>query len=105
MKQTHSMKWNARYIGPGYALPTPEMIEAVRLVAQTEGILLDPVYTGKAMAGLLGLVREGFFRSDRKFFFFILAVGRPYLPIRTFLIHPRYNDEGRACVDGFGILG
>ncbi len=63
------MKWNDRYIGPGYALPTPEMIEAVRLVAQTEGILLDPVYTGKAMAGLLGLVRESFFRSDSKILF------------------------------------
>lgn len=47
-----------RFVGPGYSLPTPEMIEAVRLAARTEGILLDAVYTGKAMAGLIGLVRE-----------------------------------------------
>ncbi len=38
------------FVGPGYSLPTPEMAEAIRLFAQTEGILLDPVYTGKTMA-------------------------------------------------------
>ncbi|ASJ55486.1 D-cysteine desulfhydrase [Brevibacillus formosus] len=54
-----------RFVGPGYAIPTDGMIEAVRLVARTEGILLDPVYTGKAMAGLIGLIREGrFSRND-----------------------------------------
>jgi len=57
------------YVGPGYSLPTPEMVEAVGLMAQTEGILLDPVYTGKAMAGLIGLVRKGFFKkTDRVLF-------------------------------------
>ena len=48
-----------RWVGDGYALPTDSMIEAVRLLAGTEGVLLDPVYTGKAMAGLIGQVREG----------------------------------------------
>ena len=47
------------WVGPGYSLPSPEMVEAVRMVAQVEGILLDPVYTGKTMAGLIGLVRRG----------------------------------------------
>lgn len=47
------------YVGPGYSLPTDEMVEAVRLFARLEGILLDPVYTGKAAAGLIGLVRSG----------------------------------------------
>jgi D-cysteine desulfhydrase len=47
------------WVGPGYSLPTPEMVEAVRLLAAQEGILLDPVYSGKAMAGLIGLVRRG----------------------------------------------
>jgi len=57
------------YVGPGYSLPTPEMAEAVRLVARTEGILLDPVYTGKAMAGLVDLARKGFFnKSDTVLF-------------------------------------
>jgi len=48
-----------RWVGDGYALPTETMIEAVRLLAGHEGVLLDPVYTGKAMAGLIGQVREG----------------------------------------------
>jgi D-cysteine desulfhydrase len=51
------------WVGPGYSLPTPEMVEAVRLLARVEGILLDPVYTGKAMAGLLALVRQGRFKK------------------------------------------
>lgn len=51
-------------VGPGYGQPTPAMIEAVELVARTEGILLDPVYTGKAMAGLIALVRSGAIGPD-----------------------------------------
>jgi D-cysteine desulfhydrase len=57
------------YVGPGYSRPTPEMGAAVRTLARTEGILLDPVYTGKAMAGLLDLVRKGFFRKDEHVLF------------------------------------
>jgi len=49
------------WVGPGYSLPSPEMVEAVRMVAKLEGLLLDPVYTGKAMAGLIGLIRRGAF--------------------------------------------
>lgn len=52
------------YVGDGYSLPTGSMVEAVRLLARTEGILLDPVYTGKAMAGLLDHVRSGRFSGD-----------------------------------------
>jgi L-cysteate sulfo-lyase len=48
-----------RFMGGGYAVLTGAEREAIRLVARTEGILLDPVYTGKAMAGLIGLVRQG----------------------------------------------
>lgn len=49
------------WVGPGYALPTQSMREAVRLFARTEGLLLDPVYTGKAAAGLIAMVRRGDF--------------------------------------------
>jgi D-cysteine desulfhydrase family pyridoxal phosphate-dependent enzyme len=51
------------YIGEGYGIITDACIEAIRLVAQTEGILLDPVCTGKAMSGLVDLVRRGYFKS------------------------------------------
>lgn len=49
------------YLGPGYSLPTPGMVEAVRLMAGTEAILMDPVYTGKALAGLMDHIRKGLF--------------------------------------------
>jgi len=49
------------YVGSGYSLPTAGMVEAVKLLARTEGILLDPVYSGKAMAGLVDLVRKDSF--------------------------------------------
>ncbi len=47
------------FIGPGYGIPTAEGTDAIRLVARTEGIFLDPTYTGKAMAGLIAEVRAG----------------------------------------------
>lgn len=51
------------YIGTGYGAMTEGCLEAIRLVAQTEGFFLDPVYTGKAMAGLIDLIRKGKFTS------------------------------------------
>lgn len=55
---------NCDYVGQGYGIPTDGMREAVSLLASTEGILLDPVYSGKGMAGLLDLVRKGHFPRD-----------------------------------------
>ncbi|WP_229535961.1 pyridoxal-phosphate dependent enzyme [Pelosinus baikalensis] len=52
------------YLGEGYTVPTAGMIEAVKLAARTEGILLDPTYTGKAMAGLIDLTRKGYFKKS-----------------------------------------
>jgi len=66
------------WVGPGYSLPTPEMVEAVRLLARHEGVLLDPVYTGKAMAGLIGLVRRGAFAASARVLF-IHTGGSPAL--------------------------
>jgi D-cysteine desulfhydrase len=57
------------WVGPGYSLPTREMVEAVTTVARVEGILLDPVYTGKAMAGLFALVRGGAFEKGQHVLF------------------------------------
>jgi D-cysteine desulfhydrase len=68
------------YVGPGYSLPTPGMVEAVRLLAGTEGILLDPVYTGKAMAGLIDLARKGYFERDSNILF-VHTGGSPALDV------------------------
>ena len=57
------------YAGGGYGIPTPGMIEAVGLLARLEGIVLDPVYSGKAMAGLIDLVRTGHFGADETIVF------------------------------------
>ncbi len=49
------------YVGPGYSLPTDAMVAAVKMLARTESILLDPVYSGKAMSGLIDLAGKGYF--------------------------------------------
>jgi L-cysteate sulfo-lyase len=54
----------ATYVGEGYARETPESTAALRRLAREEGLLLDPVYTSKAMAGLLDLVGQGRWRAD-----------------------------------------
>ena len=66
------------YGGDGYGIPTPGMIEAVGLLARLEGIVLDPVYSGKAMAGLIDLVRSGHFGADETIVF-IHTGGAPAL--------------------------
>ncbi len=50
---------NCDYVGAGYGIPTEGTVEAVRMLAREEGILLDPVYSGKAMAGMIDLIRKG----------------------------------------------
>ncbi|MBT5851378.1 MAG: D-cysteine desulfhydrase, partial [Acidimicrobiaceae bacterium] len=50
------------YVGEEYGIPTVEMHEAVSMCARLEGLLLDPVYSGKAMAGLIGHIRAGRYR-------------------------------------------
>lgn len=52
------------YVGRGYALAGEDVLSVIRLVARREGILLDPVYTGKAMVGLIDLIRAGNFKSS-----------------------------------------
>lgn len=64
-----SVMANCDYVGGGYGVPTPGMIEAVTLVARLEGILLDPVYSGKGMAGLIDLCRKGHFKKGENVVF------------------------------------
>ena len=60
---------NSDYVGEGYGMPTDGMIEAVEMAARHESILLDPVYSGKGMAGLIDLVRQGFYRREENIVF------------------------------------
>ena len=61
------------FLGEGYGMPTAEMAAAIRVTARTEGFLLDPVYSGKAMAALVGLVQAGRFAPEETVVF--LATG------------------------------
>ncbi len=63
------LQTDAGYIGTGYGIATPECLEAIRLLAAAEGILLDPVYTGKAMAGMIDQIRCGAVRADETVLF------------------------------------
>lgn len=60
---------NDSYFGEAYGVPTPAMREAVQLLAETESLLLDPVYSGKAMSGLIDLIRRGTFGKDENIVF------------------------------------
>jgi len=60
---------NSDYVGDGYGLPTNSMVEAVKMLASYEGILLDPVYSGKGFAGLIDLIRNGHFNKDENVVF------------------------------------
>ena len=60
---------NADYIGRGYGIVGQGEIEAIELFARNEGILLDPVYTGRAAAGMIDLVRKGQFKPEEKLLF------------------------------------
>jgi len=68
------------YVGPGYSRPTDSMVAAVRLLASQEAILMDPVYTGKAVAGLIDLVRKGFFDPEENILF-VHTGGSPALHV------------------------
>ncbi len=57
------------HYGEGYAIPTEACIEAIRLVMRTEGVLLDPVYSGKAMAGVLAHIRDGELKASETIVF------------------------------------
>ena len=57
------------YWQPKYSVPNARMVEAVQVLARTEGVLLDPVYTGKVMAGLIGLARGGAFGDGARVLF------------------------------------
>jgi L-cysteate sulfo-lyase len=65
----NAVEANCDYVGDGYGIPSPGMIEAVRMLAREEGIFLDPVYSGKGMAGLIDLIRKGAFRRDENIIF------------------------------------
>ena len=68
-EQLPSVHVDDGFVGSGYGVPTPESHEAATLAASTEGLVLDPVYTAKAMAALIAYVREGRFSPGQTVLF------------------------------------
>jgi L-cysteate sulfo-lyase len=64
-----AVRANCDYVGAGYGIPTQGMAEAVQMLARLEGIFLDPVYSGKGMAGLIDLIRKGQFKPSENVVF------------------------------------
>jgi L-cysteate sulfo-lyase len=60
---------NCDYIGDGYGVPTDGMCEALLLLARLEGLLFDPVYSGKGLAGMIDLIKQGQFKKDENLLF------------------------------------
>jgi D-cysteine desulfhydrase family pyridoxal phosphate-dependent enzyme len=60
---------NADYASPGYGVLTEREREAVKLFAKSEGLLIDPVYTGRAAGGMIDLIRQGFFKPEERVLF------------------------------------
>jgi D-cysteine desulfhydrase len=84
--QAEDILVNAGYLGGGYGVMGAAEQEAIHLFAQTEGILLDPVYTGRAAGGMIDLIRKGFFQRNDKVLFWHTG-GSPALFAR------KYQDQ------------
>jgi D-cysteine desulfhydrase len=80
--------------GDGYGIPTTAMLEAVRLLARTEGLLLDPVYSGKAFAGLLAAISKGTWTKDESVLY-VMTGGTPGL----FAYEPAFRDVSQLIME------
>jgi D-cysteine desulfhydrase family pyridoxal phosphate-dependent enzyme len=79
------------YLGRGYGVMDEPEIEAIRLLARTEGLLVDPVYTGRAAAGLIDLIRKGLFNRQEKVLFWHTG-GTPALLAEKYQVRLQGSD-------------
>ena len=93
---------NCDYVGAGYGLPTPGMIEAVKLLARTEGILLDPVYSGKGMAGLIDLCPQAATSRTARTSCSCTPAARPGCSAIVALSHPEQGTTMLGILGGMG---
>jgi 1-aminocyclopropane-1-carboxylate deaminase/D-cysteine desulfhydrase-like pyridoxal-dependent ACC family enzyme len=74
------------YVKDGYGIVNKETAEAIRLLFATEGVVLDPVYTGKTMAALIDLIKKGYFRKSDTVLFFHTGGTPALFPYREPLV-------------------
>jgi len=85
-----------RWVGPDYGVPDARTIEAIMLAARTEGLVLDPVYTGKAMAALIGHVREGMLQPGETVIF-LHTGGAPALFAQADSLAPSFTRKNAGA--------
>ena len=93
---------NCSYIGAGYGVPTREALEAIKTLAQTESVLLDPVYSGKAMAGLIDLVKKGHFGREENIVFWHTGGTQALFAYRRAFGFPDYRLGAAGGVEDVG---
>ncbi|WP_189370458.1 D-cysteine desulfhydrase [Tateyamaria omphalii] len=84
---------NCDYVGPGYGLPTPGMVDAIKLLAETEGLLFDPVYSGKGLDGLIDQIRKGYFDGMNNIVFLHTGGSAALFGYPTTFDLPGYQDQ------------
>lgn len=82
---------DANYVGPGYGVPDTSTLEAIVLAARADGVMLDPVYSGKGMAGLIGHIRQGKFKQGQRIVF-LHTGGAQVLPAYRHVLEAAAND-------------
>lgn len=86
-----SVRANCDYVGDGYGIPMANTLEAIALFARSEGILLDPVYSGKGAAGLIDLVRKGEFKAGENIVFLHTGGAQALFGYRSAFDFPRVD--------------
>ncbi|GHA07581.1 D-cysteine desulfhydrase [Oceanisphaera arctica] len=82
---------NCDYVGEGYGIPAESTLEAIELFARHEGILLDPVYSGKGAAGLIDLIRKGHFKKGENIVFLHTGGAQALFGYREVFNLPKYS--------------
>ena len=82
---------NCNYVGKGYGFPAASTIEAIELFAKLEGILLDPVYSGKGAAGMIDLIRQGHYSKDQNIVFLHTGGAQALFGYRKTFDLPEYS--------------
>ena len=85
------------YVGPGYGQPTKQLLEAIELAARQEGIILDPVYSGKAMAGLIDMIGKGVFTPEDNVVFLHTGGSPAVFVYRDIFRYPEISDAAAVA--------
>jgi L-cysteate sulfo-lyase len=85
---------NCDYVGAGYGIPREDTLEAIEMFARYEGLLLDPVYSGKGAAGLIDGIRKGEFSSDMNIVFLHTGGAQALFGYRDAFNYPDYPSVG-----------